>query len=68
MNRRPAARALRPLFRHLRARPRRVHSARTTWYLARAESVNHVIVTTVKGPTRSHVALDRDGIVFDAYP
>jgi hypothetical protein len=38
------------------------------WYLARAESVNNVIVTTVDGPRRAHVALDPDGVVIDAYP
>jgi hypothetical protein len=50
------------------APPRFVHRPRTTWYLDRAESVNHVIVTTVHGPIRAHMALDREGRVVDAYP
>jgi hypothetical protein len=30
--------------------------------------VNNVIVTTVEGAHRAHVALDPDGAVIDAYP
>jgi hypothetical protein len=47
------------------APPRRVHRVQDMWYLARAESVNNVIVTTVDGPRRTHVALDPDGSVID---
>ena len=47
------------------AKPRRVRRPRSTWYLARAESVNNVIVTTVDGAHRAHVALDPDGNVID---
>ncbi|MHC4802839.1 MAG: purple acid phosphatase family protein [Planctomycetota bacterium] len=50
------------------ARPRRVHRPQKMWYLDRAEPVNHVIVTTVHGPIRRHVALDPDGVVIDGYP
>jgi hypothetical protein len=50
------------------ATPRAVHPASKTWYLCRSESVNHVIVTTINGPARSHVALDSEGKVIDAYP
>jgi hypothetical protein len=45
-----------------------VHPASKTWYLCRSESVDHVIVTTINGPARSHVALDSEGKVIDAYP
>jgi hypothetical protein len=30
--------------------------------------VNNVIVTTIDGPHRAHVALDPDGGVIDSYP
>ena len=48
--------------------PRNVHDPRTTWYLERAESVKHVIVTTIHGRTRRHEAVNELGEVFDSYP
>ncbi len=50
------------------ARVRSVHPPRSTWYLDRAESVNHVIVTVIEGDTRRHEAVDDEGRVFDRYP
>ena len=50
------------------ARKRNVHDPQSTWYLERAVSKNHVIVTTIHGRTRSHQALSDRGEVFDSYP
>lgn len=46
---------------------RSVHDAKETWYLARAESINHFIVTTIDGERMTHRALDVDGRVFDEF-
>jgi hypothetical protein len=48
--------------------PRSVHDAARTWYLARAEAVNHFIVTTVDGEERRHLAVDARGVPFDEVP
>jgi hypothetical protein len=45
--------------------PRSVHDPARTWYLARAEPVNHFIVTTIRGEERIHLAVDAHGRVFD---
>ncbi len=50
------------------ANTRTVHDPQKTWYLQRAEKVNHVIVTTIHGPTRRHEAVNELGEVFDSYP
>jgi hypothetical protein len=50
------------------APPRVVHDPQDTWYLLRAESVNHMIVTTIHGATRRHEAVNELGEVFDSYP
>jgi len=47
---------------------RTVHDPQSTWYLDRAVSINHVIVTTIHGRRRSHQALSDRGEVFDSYP
>jgi hypothetical protein len=47
--------------------PRAVHDAGTTWYLARAEPVNHFIVTTIDGDRMSHRAVDVLGRAFDEF-
>jgi hypothetical protein len=49
-------------------RPRKVHSVKRTWYLARAESANNIIVTTVHRRNRRHAALNREGLVIDSHP
>ena len=47
---------------------RSVKDPRKTWYLDRAVSVNHVIVTVLEDDRRRHLAVDRLGRVFDTYP
>ncbi len=50
------------------ANVRNVHDPQSTWYLQRAASINHVIVTTIHGRMRSHQAVNDRGEVFDSYP
>ena len=47
---------------------RKVHVPENTWYLDRAVSVRHVIVTTIHGDERRHEAVNEYGEVFDSYP
>ncbi len=46
---------------------RAVHEVKGTWYLARAEAINHFIVTTIEGGRMSHQAIGVDGRVIDRF-
>ena len=46
---------------------RNVHDVEDTWYLARAESVNHFILTTIDGDRMTHRAIAADGRVIDEF-
>lgn len=48
--------------------PRDVHSAESTWYLARSQAVQNVIVTTIDGDRRTHRAVAPDGTLIDSWP
>ncbi len=49
-------------------KPHAVHDPASTWYLAQARSVNHILAVTLDGPSMRVQALDRDGKVIDAFP
>ena len=47
--------------------PRKPHPVADTWYLARAESVNHVNIVTLQGERRQVKTVDIDGKIIDEF-
>lgn len=47
---------------------RTVHPADETWYLARSESLRHLIITTLHGTHQHFLMINEDGEVIDEYP
>ncbi len=47
---------------------RKVHDVKSTWYLARAESVRHAMIVTLHGSHQHVLAVSEKGEVLDEYP
>jgi acid phosphatase type 7 len=48
--------------------PREVHSARTTWYLNKSQSIRAFTILSLEGRGYSLISVDEYGRVIDAYP